>query len=238
MNKKVIALSLVIVLLATTFAACGKIKNPIIELDGNEYVLATDDEGNTIVDDEGNFIVHPTDNRGKIIKDEDGVPQTNKVEFNEVLVDNGAIETAHFKFSIKEPGWTLGEDGAYYKDGTNNNVSIKISDYGVYEDGKTFEDDFNEGIKNLNMFADEVKKEYPKTTVESDNTIKLTDGNLTAGIGTLKVVSEDGKVQLVMSGLRFEINGKLYSIEFSCKGEYYDESFDLIKIANESITLK
>lgn len=238
MNKKIIAISLVIVLLATTFAACGKIKNPTIELNGNEYVLATDDEGNTIIDEEGNIIVHPTDHHGKIIKGEDGVPQTNKVEFPETIVNNGAIETAHFTFSIKEAGWTLGEDGAYYKDGTNNEVKIAISDDGSLEDGITFEDDFNEGIGNLNILVDEIKKDYPKTVVEIDDTIKLTDSNLTAATGTLKIVSEDGKTQMIMSGLRFEINGKIYGIQFSCSGEYYDESFDLVKLANESITLK
>ena len=74
MQKKIVAVSLVILMVALLLASCGN-KYLMGEINGVERPLVTDAEGNTELDDEGKIAVYVTDAKGNIQYDADGIEE-------------------------------------------------------------------------------------------------------------------------------------------------------------------
>ena len=86
---RIVAVALVIVLIAVITIIQVTKDNPrkYVDDEGFEHLLYVDEEGNTVLDDEGRIVVYATDTYGDIVEDEDGEPQTNSIEFPELMVE-------------------------------------------------------------------------------------------------------------------------------------------------------
>ena len=109
MQKKIVAVSLVILMVALLLASCGN-KYLMGEINGVERPLVTDAEGNTEIDNEGKIAVYVTDAKGNIQYDADGNPQKNYYKLPEKMVNGQTLETLDYKFTMPK-GWTLKDDG-------------------------------------------------------------------------------------------------------------------------------
>ncbi|MEG1845793.1 MAG: hypothetical protein RR239_02720, partial [Oscillospiraceae bacterium] len=72
MKKQVVAIILVMVLVITTFAACGKKYKMFTDKDGVKHPMVIDGEGNTVRNPDGNIAVYQTDKNGEVVTDKDG----------------------------------------------------------------------------------------------------------------------------------------------------------------------
>lgn len=225
MNKKLMAVFCIAVLMVSVFAACGK-KAQTVNIDGVEYPVATDDEGNTILSDDGEIAVYVTDANGKYVKDANGERQTNLVDFPNRLVSGNVIETPAYRWVFpKTEGWTLSSRGIAYKDGTENNVYVKVLE--VDPNGKrTLEENVNQTLDMNNKQMEEVKKTYPDSAVEVKD-VKFSDDSIEGKCITVYVKDTNGKMLQYVDGIYFEVDGKTYKIEYASTNGHYDETVDL-----------
>lgn len=223
MNKKLVAVFCVALLMVSVFAACGK-KAQTVNIDGVEYPVATDDEGNTILSDNGEIAVYVTDANGKYVTDANGEKQTNLVDFPNRLVSGSKLETPAYVWTLPE-GWTLSSSGIAYKDGTENNVYVKVLEIDPKGE-RTLEENVNLTLDTNNKQMEEVKKTYPDSAVEVKD-VKFSDDSIDGKCITVYIKDTDGKMLQYVDGIYFEAGGKTYKIEYASVNGHYDETVDL-----------
>lgn len=219
MNKKVIALSLVIVLLATTFAACGK--KPTIEINGNEYILVTDEEGNTVLNERGEILVYPTEENGEHITDSNGETQVAGVKFPELIVNDRTLETPHFKITYPET-WSVDDKGKATRN-ENDKTYIKIYNLGELDKGETLDSYVAKKYEDIIEFGESAKEVYPDTTYGMA-ILELTEKNVKSIVTEMKIVKDDGSVLCFTQVIYFVHNDCLFKFEYiSNEGGYYED---------------
>lgn len=226
MEKKIIAIALVLVLMVTAFVGCSK-KLETTNINGVDYVLATDEEGNTIIED-GHLVIHPTNKNGKIALDENGEKQTNKVDIR----DNIMIYSDDYKFMFPE-GWDRLSGDAMSVKG-NINISIRIND--MTEDCAG---DVNAEYKNIEQMVDAIKRaaeeEHNMTATLENADVVITSEALEGKSFAVHVKKTAEETYLYCRVYVFEHNEKVYAITYFCNGNYYDETLDVLKIINENL---
>ena len=240
MEKKIIAIVMVTVLIITCFAACKKQEKTVKDDSGKEFVVVTDKEGNTVLNEDGEIYVYVTDENGDFLKDENGERQTNVIDFPKKLVSGLTYETPEIKFIMPAEDWTLGESGKFIKNNTDENVFLNIKNLGKLDAGY-----FNslhlfvEKEKSDNdQILDEIKKTYPDSKAEITS-VKITDKQVNAEVLEFVVKDTDGKMVYYAHGTYFLIGDEIFKAEYICNsGEYYDESFNLIDVINQGLTIK
>ncbi len=138
MNKKILALALAIVFVATAFTACKKTPE-LTEINGKEYPLETNKDGQTIINDENQIAVIVTDKNGEAIKAGDGENQTHWLQINGPLVIEGKVQSGNYSFGIPS-GWE-GEEisGRVVKKGTDGDCYIQIMKVATLEKDEKLE---------------------------------------------------------------------------------------------------
>lgn len=140
MEKKIIAVSLVIILIAVSFVACGKNKGYKLAKDeyGFEHAYVTDAEGNTVLDDNGNIRVYQTDANGEIATDGNGNKKENVVEVPRVILDDHSCATKDFVLKLDKSWKRSEEDGKYLKNGDKANY-IEVKEKYVCNEGEVID---------------------------------------------------------------------------------------------------
>lgn len=225
MNKKLAAVFCVAVLMVSVFAACGK-KAQTVNIDGVEYPVATDDEGNTILSDDGEIAVYVTDANGKYVTDANGERQTNLVDFPNRLVSGNVIETPAYKWVFPETeGWSVDSRGMAAKDGTDSAVHIKVVEIDPNRKS-SLESVVENAIKGGEETLVEVKKTYPDASLEVKD-VKFSSDSIPGKMITFSVKDENGKIIHYGEDIFFDIDGIAYKIEYASLNGYYDETVDL-----------
>lgn len=113
MNKKIIAAGLAMLLIALSFASCGKKFSGLkfVDGDGNEAVAVTDESGNLIYDEEGSVIAFAKDKDGKFVTAENGDAATTPVKPGNPQKMGDFYATDYVKLPLKM-GWKINESGA------------------------------------------------------------------------------------------------------------------------------
>lgn len=234
MEKKIIAVALVLVLIATAFAGCKK-GEKYVDADGYEHLLCLDEEGNTILNDEGKLVVYLTEPDGSIKEDEDGEPMTGLVAFPEQVVNGNTLETPDYKITLSDE-WKLQENGKFVRK-DNEKISIEIIKMGE-PTKKKLQDLYNEEEKIAEGFIEIFKKEFPVI-------IKHTE----AGAFSLKNIEyrmleykmskeENGPVLYYSNAMYFVYNEQLYQASFVCEDGSYDEALNLYAIIDANLVMK
>ncbi len=227
MEKKIIAVALVLVLMVTVFTACGK-KNTFTLDNGQEVVLATDEEGSTMIDRDGKLVVYVTDTDGDYVTYENGERQTNMVDFPKMLINGQTMETPIIRWTIPE-GWTFNKRGMAVKDDTDGNVSVKLLELGSAKNNALLVL-YSNAVTALEKQMEEIVKTYPdsKMTVE-DTTIW--DGTEASRI-LIEIYDTDGTCIQYTDGYYYEFAGQVYKLECLGGNKRYTQDIDYNSVVN------
>lgn len=235
MSKKIIAILLVFTLVITCFVACRKEKPETTKINGEEFVVHTDDEGNTIINDQNMIAINPTDANGEVITYENGEPQTNWVQMHGDVQGEDFVQSESYKmYAIS--GWTPGMLGKIFKNDTDEKCYVQFVE--VSEVSKDVNlstylsviDKNNEDLKK--GFTDEG---YNCTIENSDKTI--TDKELDCEYYLYKITDAEGQVIHYAENYYFATSEYIYKVAYVCEsGIGYDETFDFEAYLNTSFT--
>lgn len=250
MEKKIIAVALVLVLMVTAFVGCGK-KYNTTKLNGKEYLLHTDAEGNTMIKDD-QIVAVVTDRDGEIVTYEDGENQTYYVDIPGSLVIDGVVRGDNFKLNILK-GWTSTDYNKIIKDKTDDKCYIqfnKVKEFGkdenlelylekIDEQNQEIIDAFsNEEIMNnlIKQNPDVAKFKGCTYTIDKSDTI-ITTENLQCRARIHKAVDKDGNLVHYAENYYFVIDKALYSLDYACEdGVGYDAEFNFREYTLENFT--
>lgn len=251
MEKKIIAIALVLVVMVTAFVGCGQ-KYKTTKVGNKEYLLHTDAEGNTIIKDD-KLVAVVTDRDGEIITYENGENQTYYVPIPGSLVIDGIVRGDNFTLNILD-GWTSTDNNRINKDETDNKCYIKfekiVKEFEINENIDTYLDEVdNQNQKIVDAFENEetlnnLIKDNPemaqlkgsKFTVEKSNT-SLSKDNTSCQVRIYKITDKDGKVIHYAENYYFVSEKALYKLDYICEGGVgYDENFDFKSYINQNFT--
>ncbi len=114
MSKKIIALSLALMLIVTCFAGCEKKEKPedVTLINGEEYAFVKDANGNIKEDENGNPMVYVLDEKGYFKKNNDGSYQEAPLALPDYIVDGSKMETEDYILTMSAD-WEATESGKF-----------------------------------------------------------------------------------------------------------------------------
>lgn len=127
MNKRIIAAGLAILLVAVSFASCGKKFSGLnfIDGDGNKAVAVTDESGNIVLDEDGSVVVFATDSKGNFATAENGDPATAPAKPGEPQKIGDYFDATYVKLPLGN-GWKIDESGSKKLIKKNSTAYIEI----------------------------------------------------------------------------------------------------------------
>ena len=250
MEKKIIAVALVLVIMVTAFVGCGQ-KYKTTKINGGEYILHTDAEGNTVVEN-NQFVAVVTDNNGEPITFGNGEPQTFYVPVPGSIPIDGIMYGSNFTLKLLD-GWTSTDVDRVNKDKTDNKCYIQFLESRTLDEEETFEEAFKETEEINNQLIETINneeklKELMKTNPEvekylgSKGTYDISTGTFTTNAYPYrnyksKIVDKNGNVIHYAESTYFLVNKTIYCMNYVCTdGVGYDESFDFSSYLRENFT--
>ena len=241
MSKKIIALSLALMLIVTCFVACGK-KYETTKINGEEVILVTDENGNPIINEKNEVVVLVTDRAGEVLTYANGEDQTRYISLQNALEIKGVAYGEHYKMNVLD-GWTIGNGDKLIKDKTDGKCYIQFLDVHTLGMNEKFDEVFaetdkaNEDIQKA--FEDEAKmKELIKTnpdiakyegckyTIDTQETT-FTSKAFPCKKYIHKIVDADGDVVHYVNNYYFLVSKTIYNVSYTCvDGVGYDAEFD------------
>lgn len=235
MQKKIIAVICVLMMLTVLLASCGN-KYLMAKINGVEYPLVTDAEGNTEVNGEGKIAVYVTDAKGNLQYDSDGNPQKNYYNYPMVITDGLTINTHAYTFTMPS-GWELQDNGIYYKKGTDQKCSVQIVQSATLKEGETFDEVLDRNIVTNQGYIEKVKATYPDASMNVTNITFSTNYN--GKYIEYLIKDPDGKVVHYAALMYFCIGEDIYSANYMCDGGAgYDVDFNFSKILETNLVIK
>lgn len=224
MNKKIIALSLALVIMITCFTAC-KQKRETTKINGNEVILVTDENGNPIINEKNEVVAVVTDRDGEVITYENGEDQTYYIQLNDALVIDGVANGKNYRMNVLK-GWTVGRSDRINKDGTEDDCYIQFVKIKDVEKDYTIETYLEElDAQNEKLIAAFEAKGFTVTIDEGKDTVSTK--YISCDTRAYKVVDGSGKVVHYAENYYFTAGKTIYAINYACEnGVGYDESFD------------
>lgn len=230
MSKKIIAVSLIMVLMVTCLVACKR-DYPTVIVDGKEYVVSTDKNGDVILDKNGDYIVYLTDVKGNFLKDSEGERQTNKVE--KPNSDKGKTETGYIMTAPK--GWTFDETTGNIVNDENKDICLQVAKF-ENQDVENIDEYLAVLSKKEANLITELMKAYPDSTKETFET-QITEKNIPAKGMSYKFVDSEGNVVLYSWSLYFMSGRDVYKLYCGCFNNSYDENIDIEALFEENFKL-
>lgn len=251
MEKKIIAIALVLVVMVTAFVGCGQ-KYKTTKVGNNEYLLHTDAEGNTIIKDD-QLVAVVTDRDGEIITYENGENQTYYVPIPGSLVIDGIVRGDNFTLNILD-GWTSTDYNIIFKDKTDNKCYIKfekiVKELKKDETLATYLEKVDKNNQDIidafsnDELMDKLVKDNPAVekfrdctfTIEKGETV-ISKDNIPCQFRINKIVDKDGNVVHYVENYYIVLNKAIYKLDYACEdGVGYDEEFDFKSYANQNFT--
>lgn len=216
MSKKIIAISLALLIMVVGFVGCGK--KDTVNINGKDYYVMTDEDGEAVINDKNQAVGLVTDESGEIVTYEDGEPQTYYIKIFDSYEQNEYAYGEHYKLPLLK-GWSIGAGDRITKDGTDGKTYIelaKIKEFKTVDGEKeTFNDYITEVDANNKQIAD---------AFENEETMdKLIEGN--PGLAAYK----GGKIELGETVTM--IKGRQYTVrtfeitDASGKSVHYAENY-------------
>lgn len=238
MSKKIIAISCALVLLVLVFAACQK-KPATTEINGQEYVLVTDAEGNTMLSSDGLIRAYVLDDKGYPVTNADGSYAEKLVTVvNDIIVGDKTISTPEYALTMPK-GWEPDNSGRFTKIGTDDKCTVKMGFADKLEE-TSYADFVQADISQNEMFVGTYQKENPDNEITMDiKDIHIVHGDVDATSRTYMIKDPQGKVIHYAVMIYYPYNEQAYYINLACTGgEGYDEDFDFLTYISENYVIK
>ena len=253
MNKKIMAIALAMVFIATAFTACKK-EIETMKISGGEYPVYRDDKGELVINDGNEIAILVTDRQNQeVITEEGGEPQTYWLPMNVDTIGDGFIQGKNYKLNIPD-GWTGSKYGRVVKNNTDDKCYIKFTKHTDLKKDETIEtyldaldsesEAIGEKINDSVAMAELIKKnpsfaayEECKYTLEKKETVL--PGSINSHVRIHKIEDKDGKVVHYAENYFFVAKGEVYAVEYACvDGIGYDESFRFADYLRNNFTFK
>ncbi len=238
MSKKIIAVSCVLIMLVLVITACQK-KPATTEINGEQYVLVTDAEGNTMLTSDGFIRAYVLDDKGYPVTNTDGSYAEKLVTVaNDVIVGDKTISTAEYALTMPK-GWLPGDAGIFTKVGTDNKCTIRM---GFADELKeiSYAEFVQNDISQNQLFAQTYQQQNPDNEITMDvKDITIVHGNVNATSRTYMIKDPSGKVIHYAVMIFYPYNDQAYFINLACpEGAGYDEDFDFLTYIAENYVIK
>lgn len=234
MSKKIIAAALALLMFVVCFTGCTK-KLMTTVINGQEYVLATDKDGNTFFDEENKLAIYPTNENGEVVTDKNGDPVINYVGIDNILIFEDKIVTDFYQLGIPT-GWE-GQGQNLFKKGSNNMAHIKIIEHGkvsatntaLTQAQKALEGN-QELIKALELNGYKIEQFAGEATI--------TASGVKAQRVAFLVKDSSGAVVQFADGYYFEYKNTVYKAEYAViDPAHYEADFDFAAYLRGNFTL-
>lgn len=236
MNKKIITVAALMLALVLLFVACGKAPT-ITTKEGYEYVVVTDEEGNTVLDQDGDIVVYVTDENGKYVEDENGERQTAAVTFPERIASGSTLETPEYKITYPD-GWYIDDMDRAFKEG-NDKTYVQISDLGEAPAMSSIDSVFAEKKEQVQEVAKQMEDAYEDSTASFEYGEKtLTKQALDCRTITFAVTKSDGTQLFYSQIFYFIYQGHIFKIDYICGDGNRDTSYDISAILDVNLVMK
>lgn len=254
MNKKILALALAIVFIATAFTACKR-GPELTKINGMELPLETNKDGETIINEDNQIAVLVTDRDNEVLTYADGENQTYWVQINGPLVIEDKVQTKECTLGIPS-GWEGDSiSGRVIKKNTDGKCYIQLTKMKTLKDKESL-DAYLEGIDAQNTaiaeaFADE---EQMNTLIEQNpsfetfrgctysvakSTAVLTSKTLNCQVRVNKITDKDGNVIHFAENYYFVADKTIYKLDYICEeGKGYKDNFNFRNYIAEGFTFK
>lgn len=235
---RIVAVAIVIVVVAVITIIQVTKDNPrkYVDDEGFEHLLYIDEEGNTVLTDEGRIVVYATDLYGDIIKDDDGKPQTNSIEFPELIVEGNNLETPYFKMTMPD-SWTLQENGEYVYN-ENSDVTFRITNHGAYNsDAESYAKKI---VTQLEDIAKKFEKDYHNISIKKTAGVITMKNIICRNVETI-VEKTENEIMRYEYDIFFVYNGNIYEAMLCCENYSYSQVKDAIDIqglVNQNLAMK
>ena len=241
MQKRILALALAVILIAASFAGCGKKKNMVVSKDGKEYEAVINDNGHKIYNQEGNVAVYEKDDNGKYVKNDKGEKTTMYVIQPDEVFYGQTYENNLLAFTMKDKSWELVGSGRFAKKDTEGQVYIAVTDLGGIPEGfvdvYTYANDSANSKENVAL-REALTEQGMKmeTTVEK---VTVTSAMLPAAMETSTIFNADGSVRYYAAAIVFLHDAHLLHINYVCGDmKFYDENVNPLALVNDALYLK
>ncbi len=235
MNKKILAIALAIVFIATAFTACKR-GPELTKINGNEYPLATNKDGETIINEDNQIAVLVTDENNEVITYESGEDQTHWMQINGPMVIGDSVQTKLYTLGAPN-GWEALENGRVEKKNTDSKCYIHF----LQNSTVAKFDDFETYIATIDSQNEEVAAamEAKDYKVESESSSTTLQSNLNCVVRKYKITDASGNLFHYAENYYFESNGKIYSVNYVCEdGKGYDSSFNFAQYLAQGFKFK
>lgn len=239
MSKKIIAVALALVCIATVFTACQQ-KLDIYQINGNDIAVVTNEDGKIVINDENKLCAIVTDREGEIVTYENKEPQTYWIQLDNSFVADNTVYTPVYTMKGLS-GWEFNVIGSMEKKKTNGQCQISCSLIiaNGYEDKNL--DEYLKYRDELNVEAKALyEKEGYKISVEK-KTVEVTADKIPMVYYKEIIYNSDGSYANYSESLYFQY-GKTtdkYCIQYkSSDGVGVDEKFNFIDFVNNNFTLR
>ena len=236
MEKKIIAVALVLVLIVTAFTACGK-KYLMQEIDGIEYPVVTDKDGETIIDESNRVAFYVTEENGEIATNENKETVTSWIVFENDIATEDTLRGEFYSLKIPKDWEADSNAGRLEKKGANEMCCITpVMVVPEMEKGKSYAD-YIAGYEDvLNQAKDGLSKDGNTATL-TKSSIVITEKNLACYKYVVDASDKDGKPIIHSENIFFLRGRTIYKMEyFSLTGVGYDKDFDFEAYLNENFT--
>ncbi len=258
MNKKIMAIALAMVFIATAFTACKK-ELETMKINGGEYPVYRDDKGELVINEENKIAVLVTDRQNQeVVTEEGGEPQTYWVYMNKDTVGDGYIQGKDYTLNVPD-GWEGSEKGRVFKKRTDEKCYIEFRYLAKLKSGETLEsilekqDETNETIAEALKDEAQMKALMEKTPEQAEaiksfigsectfekKTATISKDNIPCTVRVTKIVNASGKLVQYAEDYYFVHNGMLYMVKYTClEGVGYDETFDFGQYLKNGFTFR
>ncbi len=238
MSKKIIALALTLICIATVFTACQQ-KLDLYKINGVDVAVVTDADGKAIVDESNRIAAIVTDREGEVQTHLNGEPQTYWATVQNSFVADHTLYASNYVMEGLD-GWEFNAIGGMEKKKTNGQCKIQCAM--VIEEGYV-DKSLDEYLKmrddrNAEALALYEKEGY-KVTVEK-KAVELTEKKIPMIHYTEIIYNKDGSIANYSESLYFEYKGtEKYNIHFtSTNGVGLDKDFNFIEFVNTNFHLR
>ncbi len=238
MSKKIIALSLVLVIAATVFTACQK-KPDIYKINGVDVPVMTNEDGKAIVGDDNRICAIVTDREGEIVTYENKEPQTYWLTVKNSFVVDDTVYTPVFAMKGLD-GWEFNAIGNMEKKKTDGKCRIHCA---LVAEKDYLDSSLDEYLKMLDDRSILAKEEYEKSgykvSVEK-RPVEATADKIPMVYYKEVIFNADGSIANYSECLYFQYGEKdKYVIRYTSEeGVGHKDDFNFLEFVNSNITIR
>ena len=238
MSKKIIALALVLVTVATVFTACQK-KLDMYKINGVDVPVMTNEDGKAVIVEDNRICAIVTDRDGKVVEYAKDEPQTYWVSVENSYVVDDTVYTPVFTMKGLD-GWEFNAIGGMEKKKTNGKCKIECAQVIEKDYLDKSLDEYLEVRDERNLQAKELlEKEGYRVSVEK-KVVEATVDSVQMIYYKEQIFNSDGSLANYSESLFFQQgeNNK-YTIKYvSSEGIGHDENFNFLEFVNNNITIR